>query len=164
MQPPSSWRSTDVHGSAWQHILVPAGCQPKAHMGFWRTRGDARNLCKECPCLYLESFCLVHPLLTEDFTQRPSGGGRNSARELLSPHTLAHAFTYPSLHTHIIQQRHTPLRHVRTFLHIIIGAVVWLYSTVCFAVQHLNRHNFYQFSSSSPIIIIIPALVDIPAD
>ncbi len=28
------------------------------------------------------------PLLTEDFTQRPSGGGRDSARELLSPHTL----------------------------------------------------------------------------
>lgn len=43
--------------------------------------------------------CTSSPL-TEDFSQRPSGGGRDSAQELLSPHTCSHAYTYATLHTH----------------------------------------------------------------
>lgn len=81
-------------------------CYPKAQLGFWRAWGMPiiSPWFAECPCLFVESLCLVPPLLTEDFTQRPSGGVRDSTRELLSPHALAHTFTFPSLHTntHII--------------------------------------------------------------
>lgn len=106
--PVAVWLKWKTRSTVWLanlfECLLGASLKPNGVLTSLRHAKHLSLVRKECPCLYLESLCLMPPLLTEDFSQRPSGGGRDSAQELLSRCTCSHTYTYSSSHTntHII--------------------------------------------------------------